>query len=135
MMKLLLFGAAAVIGIAASASAASAADWWLVSRPPAGQVALFADADTLERNADGSVSVRVLRIDRVGRSADSVERFSCAEAPRPDHDPDPVRRFTCAPAEERDNYGLILASMRPDEVARMIFGLGDGPSAERGDRF
>ena len=133
MTKRFWFGMAAAIGIATGPQAASAADWWLVLRPPAASKALFVDEATLARVDDDSVSLRVLWIDREGRSADAVERYHCAEAPPAARDPDSVRRFACAPKDERDNYGLILASMRPDEVARMIFGIGDGPAAERRD--
>ncbi len=113
MTKQLLFGLVAAMSVT-GASAASAADWWMLSRPPAGNSVLFADADTLEREADGSVSLRVLRIDREGRSTDAVEKVSCTRSDR-------LSRFACASPGDRDNYGLILASMDPAEAARMLF--------------
>jgi hypothetical protein len=127
MMKQLLFGLTAAISVA-GASAASAADWWLLSRPPAGNSVLFADEDTVERGPDGTVSVRVLRIDRKGGSSETVEKVSCARS-------DGLSRFACASPEERDNYGLILASMSPAQAARMLFDMGSVDAERRGDEL
>jgi hypothetical protein len=124
MMKQLLFGLTAAISMTA-ASPASAADWWLLSRPPAGDSVLFADEEALDRAPDGTVSLHVLRIDREGRSTETVEKVSCASS-------DKLSRFACAAPDERDNYGLILASMSPAEAARMLFEMGSVGAERRG---
>ena len=108
-----------------AASAASAADWWMLSRPPA-ESALFADADTLEAGPDGSVSLRVLRIDREGRSIETVDRVTCRSSDR-------LSRFACSSSDERDNYGLILAGMDPAEAARMLFDMAPIETDQRGN--
>lgn len=113
MIKQLLFGLTAVLSVT-SASAASAADWWLLSRPPVGNSVLFADPGTLEPGPDGSVSLRVLRIDREGRSTETVETIGCGRSDR-------LSLFACASPEQRDDYGLILASISPVEAAHMLF--------------
>ncbi len=106
--------------LALSASAAQAADWWLVPGGPGDRVAQFADAATLVRS-DDVVGLSVLRIDRAGRSSEAFQHVDCrahggwrgAEA---------LRRFACASDRDRDHFGLILASQSPAEVARMVLG-------------
>lgn len=122
MMKRFLFGLAGAAAIAGAGSAASATDWWLVQRPPSVSSALFVDTDTLVRGPDGTVTVRVLRIDREGRSSEGVEAVSCASRPARNHDA--LGRFACASPQERDSYGLILAAMSPQEAARLFFSRG-----------
>ncbi len=124
MIRQLLFGSIAAVSMMA-ASAASAADWWLLSRPPVGQVVLFADAATVERAPAGGVSLRVLRIDREGFARETVESLSCAGADR-------LSRFACALPDERDDHGLILAGMSPAEVARMLFDMPPVEAEGRG---
>lgn len=129
-MKKLLLGCGAMIAMAASP--ASAADWWMLSRPPVGNVALFADEDTIARESDGSVSLLVLRIDRAGRSTETMEWFSCARPARFD---DVLSQFACAMPDERENYGLILGSITPAEAARMLFDMGPTKAEPRDDRL
>lgn len=108
--------------IAMSASAARAADWWLVSGEPGDEVALFADAETLTPKDEGA-SLRVLRIDRSGRSTEALQQIRCGSRAVSRHE-EAVRRFACSTEHDRDQFGLILASQTPNQVARMIFGMG-----------
>jgi hypothetical protein len=109
------------IGFAAAiaASPASAADWWLVSGVPSQPTAIFADVDSLSRK-DGTAEMKVLRIDRVGRAIETVQQIQCDKVSTAAEEED-VRQFACASDSERDEHGLILASMSPILVARMIF--------------
>ncbi len=109
------------IGIAAAiaASPASAADWWLVSGVPSQPTAIFADVDSLSRK-NGHAEMKVLRIDRVGRAIETVQQIQCDKVSTAREEED-VRQFACASESERDEHGLILASMSPIVVARMIF--------------
>jgi hypothetical protein len=112
----------ALVSMAAmSAGAAHAADWWLVSGKPGDRVAVFADAETLARR-DDSASLRVLRIDRIGRSSEMLQQIRCSGVPSGEDDA--VRRFACSSEQDRDQFGLILASQTPNQVARMIFAMG-----------
>ena len=120
MMKSGVAMMAAILVLAAGP--AEAADWWLVSGAPGEDTAIFADAETLARR-DDAASVRVLRIDRSGRSAEKLADVRCSGRAA-SREEEAVRRFACASAQDRDQFGLILASMSPDEVARMIFGMG-----------
>ena len=106
---------------AMSAGAAHAADWWLVSGKPGDQVAVFADVETLTRQ-EGAASVRVLRIDRAGRSTEALRHVPCSR-PAGSSEEDAVRRFACSSEQDRDQFGLILASQTPNQVARLIFGM------------
>lgn len=120
MMKSGVAMMAAILVLAAGP--AEATDWWLVSGAPGEDTAIFADAETLARR-DDAASVRVLRIDRSGRSAERLADVRCSGRAA-SREEEAVRRFACASAQDRDQFGLILASMSPDEVARMIFGTG-----------
>ncbi|PCE42870.1 hypothetical protein COO09_08605 [Rhizorhabdus dicambivorans] len=113
---------AAAALLAVAAGPAQAADWWLVPARPGAQAVMFADVETLQRQG-GVVSLRVLRIDRAGRSGERVERIRCDGA-QMDF---PLHRFACASGAERERYGLILAGMPPDEAARMVFAIPARP--------
>jgi len=126
-LKQFLLGLTATISVT-GVSAAAAADWWLLSRPPAGDSVLFADAHSLDRAPDGTVSLRVLRIDRRGRSAETVEKVNCAASDR-------LSRFACAAPDERDDHGLIIASMSPEDAARMLFAMGPVNAEPRGEEL
>jgi hypothetical protein len=109
------------VGLAAAIAAgpASAADWWLVSGVPSQPTAIFADVDSLSLKG-GHAEMKVLRIDRVGRAIETVQQIQCDKASTAAEEED-VRQFACASEAERDQHGLILASMSPVLVARMIF--------------
>lgn len=113
--------------IAMSAGAAHAADWWLVSGKPGDEVAVFADVETLTRQEDGA-SLRVLRIDRIGRSSETLQQVRCGDR-APSSKADAVRRFACSSEQDRDQIGLILASQTPSQVARMIFAMAPADPA------
>jgi hypothetical protein len=110
---------------------AAPADWWLVNDTRGGDArgaasATFADVDSLNRQ-DDIVQLRVLRIDRKGQASETSERIECTPAIA-----DPLGRFACATPEERDRYGLILAGVRPEEVAQMVFGVGSQTAPRMG---
>ena len=109
------------VGMAAAiaASPAAAAEWWLVSGVPSQPTAIFADVDSLSRTG-GQARMKVLRIDRFGRSIETLQQIRCDEASSAAEEED-VRQFACASETERDQHGLILAAMSPALVARMIF--------------
>ena len=120
-----------VIGIAVTAaSPASAADWWLVSGVPTDPVAVFADVESLALN-DNNVEIRVLRIDRVGRTIETVQQMRC-DRDSGSAEGEDVRQFACASEQERDQHGLILAAMSPALVARMIFAIDITAGDQRG---
>jgi hypothetical protein len=117
MTHALRFLAAGLLMIAAGP--AHAEDWWLVSGAPTDPTAVFADVQTLDRD-DQLAQLRVLRIDRAGTSIDAVQQIEC-DRDAASAEQEMVRQFACASDEERDQHGLILASMSPVVVARMIF--------------
>ena len=114
-LRILATGIAAMI----AASPAMAADWWLVSGAPSDPTAVFADIGTLQRNQQ-SAEMRVLRVDRAGRSFETVQQIQCDKVSTAKEEED-VRQFACASEKERDQHGLILAAMSPVLVAQMIF--------------
>ena len=110
--------AAALLTVAASP--AIAADWWMIPGQAGDRTAMFADQETLVRSGDG-VGISVLRIDRVGRSFERFENVECGARAGSRAD-EALRRFACASEQDRDQFGLILASMTPADAARMVFG-------------
>ena len=104
---------------AITAAPASAEDWWLVSGVPTDSTAIFADVETLARD-EQITQLRVLRIDRSGSSTETTQQIEC-DRPAASEEQEMVRQFACASDEERDQHGLILASMSPVVVAQMIF--------------
>ena len=114
-LRILAIGLSAVV----AASPAAAADWWLVSGVPSQPTAIFADVDSLSRKG-ANAEMKVLRIDHVGRAIETVQQIQCDKASTAEEEED-VRQFACASDTERDQHGLILASMSPVAVARMIF--------------
>lgn len=113
--RTLVIGMVAVI----AASPANAADWWLISGVPSDPTAVFADVGTLQRHGQDA-QIRVLRIDRLGRSYETVQQIQCDRSSG-SAEGEVVREFACASEAERDQHGLILAAMSPAVVARMIF--------------
>jgi len=127
-MRKLLFALSLAITPALSAAAAPEAEWWLVTRPPGAPSVLFVDTATVAEQGDGSIELRVMTIDRLGRSSPSIKRVDCGRTPDRNVDV-ALQRFACAPAADRDRRGLMLAGMSPAEAARVMFGIERDPVA------
>ena len=62
----------------------------------------------------------MLRIDRSGRTYATLQQIRCNRGSG-SAEGEAVRVFACASDKDRDEHGLILAAIRPDQMARMIF--------------
>lgn len=103
----------------AIAHAGKSAEWWLVMDDGNTQVARFVDLASIAATDDGA-KVSAMTLSQNGSREMKTIIVDC-EAMLASPGEAPVKEFICGTVEYRENNGLILGPVSPDEMAAILF--------------